>query len=205
MLETLESYIYTGVSFSTFSFDRVSLNCIKYKLSFFRKPYYLSLIKKELAKEPFYLNDVYSVKYFIKSTLNSLSNASLLMNPNLEQIKLVKRLLKRKDVLYSSAFKIVDLSSEIKIKPVCFVLNDRNDYNKYLYIIENFKDVRFIYLEDIYNELKSKTNSQTIFDEVKLKILQDNDSEAFFIDMKIFTNLINDFIFTLNKIAINLY
>ena len=88
---------------------------------------------------------------------------------------------------------------------MCFVLNDRNDYDKYLYIIENFKDVRFIYLEDIYNELKSKTNSQTIFDEVKLKILQDNDSEAFFIDMKIFTNLINDFIFTLNKIAINLY
>ena len=59
-----------------------------------------------------------------------------------------------------------------------------------------------IIIEDIIKEISEKTNSETIFDEIKLKILQDNDSEVYFLDIDIFSNLISDFVFNLNKIAI---
>ena len=51
-------------------------------------------------------------------------------------------------------------------------------------------------------EISEKTNSETIFDEIKLKILQDNDSEVYFLDIGLFSNLISNFIYTLNKISI---
>ena len=44
MLETIDSYIYIGVSFSTFKFDEVSLLCLKYGLSKFRKKKYYKKI-----------------------------------------------------------------------------------------------------------------------------------------------------------------
>lgn len=205
MLETLESYIYTGVSFSTFSFDKVSFLCLKYKLSFVLKRYYLYLIKKELSLNLLFHIDRYSINYFINSTLNSLSNATLVLNPTRDQLKLAKRYLKRKVVLHSTPFKIVDLSSEIKTKPTCFVLNSKNDYQKYAYIVNNFSKVSFIFLDDILEEQNNNEIKESIFDEIKLRILKDNDSEVFFIDLGIFTNLINDFAFSLNKIAINLF
>ena len=205
MLEALESYIYTGISFSTFSFDKVSFWCLKYKLSFIRKLYYLYLIKKELSLDSSFQVNQYSINYFINATLNSLSNATLVLNPTREQLLLTKRYLKRKTILHSTPFKIVDLSSEIKIKPTCFILKNQDDYQKYVYIASNFKTVSYIYLDDILEEQKNKVNSESILDEIKLRILQDNNSEVFFIDLGFYTNLINDFIFSLNKIAINLF
>ena len=84
-------------------------------------------------------------------------------------------------------------------------MKNQDDYQKYVYIASNFKIVSYIYLDDILEEQKNKVNSESILDEIKLRILQDNNSEVFFIDLGFYTNLINDFIFSLNKIAINLF
>ena len=115
MLETIDSYIYTGLSFSTFKFDKVSFLCLKYQLSKFRKRHYFKLIKKELISNPYYnINDA-SIRYLIKSNINSLSTASLLIDPNKNEINFTRKLLKR-EVNYCSSIKIEDFSSEMKTK-----------------------------------------------------------------------------------------
>lgn len=204
MLDTLDSYIYTGVSFSTFSFDEVSLLCLKYILSKFRKKKYFSLIKEQLNNNPYIFDyDDNSINYFIHNILISLENASLIISPTKEEIKLSTKYLKR-DINYSSSFKIIDLSNESKLKKACFVLKERKDAKRLNYLITDFNNYNIIYLEDIIKETKENVNSETLIDEIKLKILQDNDSELFFVFIDIFTNIISDFIYNLNKISINL-
>lgn len=199
MLDTLDSYIYTGVSFSTFLFDEVSFLSIKYSLSWFRKKHFIKLIKKSLMKNNHIQVDDQFIKYYIKSTINSLSNASLVVSPNEKEIKLAKKLLK-KEITYVESFTIDDLSNEIKNQKATFYLNKKDDYYQYENIIKSFKEVDLIYLEDFIKE----NNYGSIIDEIRLKILQENDSEIFFTKIDIFSNMINDFVFTLNKIAINL-
>ena len=88
MLETIDSYIYIGVSFSTFKFDEVSLLCLKYGLSKFRKKKYFNKIKEELRKTKYsFVNDSI-ISYYIHSTLLSLSNSSLIISPSKKEIKL---------------------------------------------------------------------------------------------------------------------
>lgn len=201
MLETIDSYIYIGVSFSTFKFDEVSLLCLKYGLSKFRKKKYFNKIKEELSKTKYsFVNDSI-ISYYIHSTLLSLSNSSLIISPSKKEIKLSSKYLRR-DVAYSSYFKIIDLSLEIKKRNACFVLEKKDDIKRYKFLISDFLNHKVIIIEDIIKEISEKTNSETIFDEIKLKILQDNDSEVYFLDIDIFSNLISDFVFNLNKIAI---
>ncbi|MDD7735355.1 MAG: hypothetical protein SOW55_00930 [Bacilli bacterium] len=201
MLETIDSYIYIGVSFSTFKFDEVSLLCLKYGLSKFRKKKYFNKIKEELSKTKYsFVNDSI-ISYYIHSTLLSLSNSSLIISPSKKEIKLSSKYLRR-DVAYSSSFKIIDLSLEIKKRNACFILEKKDDIKRYKFLISDFLNHKVIIIEDIIKEISEKTNSETIFDEIKLKILQDNDSEVYFLDIDIFSNLISDFVFNLNKIAI---
>lgn len=201
MLETIDSYIYIGVSFSTFKFDEVSLLCLKYGLSKFRKNKYFNKIKEELSKTKYsFVNDSI-ISYYIHSTLLSLSNSSLIISPSKKEIKLSSKYLRR-DVAYSSSFKIIDLSLEIKKRNACFILEKKDDIKRYKFLISDFLNHKVIIIEDIIKEISEKTNSETIFDEIKLKILQDNDSEVYFLDIDIFSNLISDFVFNLNKIAI---
>lgn len=201
MLETIDSYIYIRVSFSTFKFDEVSLLCLKYGLSKFRKKKYFNKIKEELSKTKYsFVNDSI-ISYYIHSTLLSLSNSSLIISPSKKEIKLSSKYLRR-DVAYSSSFKIIDLSLEIKKRNACFILEKKDDIKRYKFLISDFLNHKVIIIEDIIKEISEKTNSETIFDEIKLKILQDNDSEVYFLDIDIFSNLISDFVFNLNKIAI---
>ena len=201
MLETIDSYIYIGVSFSTFKFDEVSLLCLKYGLSKFRKKKYFNKIKEELSKTKYsFVNDSI-ISYYIHSTLLSLSNSSLIISPSKKEIKLSSKYLRR-DVAYSSSFKIIDLSLEIKKRNACFILGKKDDIKRYKFLISDCLNHKVIIIEDIIKEISEKTNSETIFDEIKLKILQDNDSEVYFLDIDIFSNLISDFVFNLNKIAI---
>lgn len=203
MLETIDSYIYTGLSFSTFKFDKVSFLCLKYQLSKFRKRHYFKLIKKELISNPYYnINDA-SIRYLIKSNINSLSTASLLIDPNKNEINLTRKLLKR-EVNYCSSIKIEDFSSEMKTKKAFFFLINENDLKKYDDIISSFENKEIIYLEDLLLLIKNNNSGDTLIDEIKIKILQDIESEIFFTNIDIFSNIVNDFVFTLNKIAINL-
>ena len=91
---------------------------------------------------------------------------------------------------------------EIKKRNACFILEKKDDIKRYKFLISDFLNHKVIIIEDIIKEISEKTNSETIFDEIKLKILQDNDSEVYFLDIDIFSNLISDFVFNLNKIAI---
>lgn len=203
MLETIDSYIYTGLSFSTFKFDKVSFLCLKYQLSKFRKRHYFKLIKKELISNPYYnINDA-SIRYLIKSNINSLSTASLLIDPNKNEINFTRKLLKR-EVNYCSSIKIEDFSSEMKTKKAFFFLTNKDDLQKYDEIILSFENKEIIYLEDLLLLIKNNNSGDTLIDEIKIKILQDIESEIFFTNIDIFSNIVNDFVFTLNKIAINL-
>lgn len=203
MLETIDSYIYTGLSFSTFKFDKVSFLCLKYQLSKFRKRHYFKLIKKELISNPYYnINDAF-IRYLIRSNINSLSTASLLIDPNKNEINLTRKLLKR-EVNYCSSIKIEDFSSEMKTKKAFFFLINENDLKKYDDIISSFDNKEIIYLEDLLLLIKNNNSGDTLIDEIKIKILQDMESEIFFTNIDIFSNIVNDFVFTLNKIAINL-
>ena len=201
MLETIDSYIYIGVSFSTFKFDELSLLCLKYGLSKFRKKKYYKKIEDELNKTKYSFINESIISYYIHSTLQSLENSSLIISPSKKEIKLATKY-SNKEIAYSSSFKIIDLSFEIKQKNACFIFENREDLKRYDYLVSDFVEHKIIILEDILKEISEKTNSETIFDEIKLKILQDNDSEVYFLDIGLFSNLISNFIYTLNKISI---
>ena len=204
MLQKIESYIYTGVSFSTFTFDEVSLLCVKYSLSSFLKFKYFSKIKSILIKSNYFssINDS-DVKYYIHSILQSLSSCSLLISLNQKEVKLASKFLKR-EIDYSSSFKIIDLSEEIKLKTACFIIENEEDKEKYEYVSYYFTKKKFIILNDIINKRKDNPNNEILIDDIKLKILQDDESEIFFVNINLFTNIINDFIYSLNRIAIHL-
>lgn len=201
MIQTLDSYIYTGASFSTFVFDEVSLLCVKYSLSRFRKKKYYSLIKKKVMDSHYVINDERTINYFIHTILLSLSNATLILTTDKKKMRLANKYLDREG-LFAPLFKVVDLSNEITSQNVCFVLRSRNDIRKYQHLFDRFKNKNTIILEEIINEINDKTNSETIYDEIRLKILQDNNSEIFFINMDIFSNFVSDFVYSLNKISI---
>lgn len=201
MIQTLDSYIYTGASFSTFVFDEVSLLCVKFSLSRFRKKKYYSLIKKKLLDSQYVINDDRAINYFIHTILLSLSNATLILTTEKKKMRLANKYLNREG-LYAPLFKIVDLSNEVTSQNVCFVLKCRNDLRKYQHLVDHFKNKNTIILEDVINEINDKTNSETLYDEIRLKILQDNNSEIFFINMDIFSNFVSDFVYSLNKISI---
>ncbi len=201
MIQTLDSYIYTGASFSTFVFDEVSLLCVKYSLSRFRKKKYYSLIKKKVMDIHYVINDERTINYFIHTILLSLSNATLILTTDKKKMRLANKYLDREG-LFAPLFKVVDLSNEITSQNVCFVLRSRNDIRKYQHLFDRFKNKNTIILEEIINEINDKTNSETIYDEIRLKILQDNNSEIFFINMDIFSNFVSDFVYSLNKISI---
>lgn len=204
MLQRIDSYIYTGVSFSTFTFDDISIQCVKYSLSKLFKSKYFRNIKSILIKSNYFdfLTDD-DVKYYIHSTLQSLSSCSLLITLDKKEVKLATRYLKR-EVDFSSSLKIIDLSEEIKLKKACFILEKEEDIEKYEYISYYFKNKQFVILSDIMKERKNKSNNEVLIDDIKLKILQDDGSEIFFVNINLLTNVINDFIFSLNKIAVHI-
>ncbi len=203
MIQALDSYIYTGVSFSTFSFDLISSLCIRYSLAKFTKKRYYSLIYKYLKNKNYFEVNDNSINYFIHNILRSLESATLLLTTNKKEVKLAKKYLK-KEVCYSSPFKIIDLSLESKSKNACFILSSKEEQTRYRILISCFSKVKFIFLDDIIDSLKKSNIDETIYDKIKIKILQDNDSEVFFVSIDIFTNIACEFVYSLNKIAIGL-
>ncbi len=203
MIQTLDSYIYTGLSFSTFSFDKISLLCVRYYLTRFNKKRYYTLICKNLKNKNYFAVDDNSVNYYIHNILRSLNSATLLLTTNKKDVRLAKKYLK-KDICYSSPFKIIDLSSETKLKSACFILLNKEETIRYRILISCFSKVKFIFLNELIESLKNSNSEETIYDQIQIKILQDNDSEVFFVNIDIFTNVACEFVYSLNKIAIGL-
>lgn len=203
MLETIDSYIYTGISFSTFSFDEASLLCVKYALSKFRKKKYRILLKDALIDAAVFYPDEGQIQYFLHGTLKALRDATLLLGTNKKEIRLAEKFLGR-EVPYSRAFKIIDLSSEIRMKKACFIVQNREGKHRYRYVIDYFDRYAVLDLETVRKGIVERTDSETFLDEIKIRILQDNDSEVFFVSAGILSNMVSDFLFSLNKIAIHL-
>lgn len=203
MLETIDSYIYTGISFSTFSFDEASLLCVKYALSKFRKKKYRTLLKDALIDAAVFYPDEGQIQYFLHGTLKALRDATLLLGTNKKEIRLAEKFLGR-EVPYSRAFKIIDLSSEIRMKKACFIVQNREEKHRYRYVIDYFDRYAVLDLETVRKGIIERTDSETFLDEIKIRILQDNDSEVFFVSAGILSNMVADFLFSLNKIAIHL-
>ncbi len=203
MLETIDSYIYTGISFSTFSFDEASLLCVKYALSKFRKKKYRILLKDALIDAAVFYPDEGQIRYFLHGTLKALRDATLLLGTNKKEIRLAEKFLGR-EVPYSRAFKIIDLSSEIRMKKACFIVQNREEKHRYRYVIDYFDRYAVLDLETVRKGIVERTDSETFLDEIKIRILQDNDSEVFFVSAGILSNMVSDFLFSLNKIAIHL-
>lgn len=203
MLETIDSYIYTGISFSTFSFDEASLLCVKYALSKFRKKKYRILLKDALIDAAVFYPDEGQIQYFLHGTLKALRDATLLLGTNKKEIRLAEKFLGR-EVPYSRAFKIIDLSSEIRMKKACFIVQNREEKHRYRYVIDYFDRYAVLDLETVRKGIVERTDSETFLDEIKIRILQDNDSEVFFVSAGILSNMVADFLFSLNKIAIYL-
>lgn len=203
MLETIDSYIYTGISFSTFSFDEASLLCVKYALSKFRKKKYRTLLKDALIDAAVFYPDEGQIQYFLHGTLEALRDATLLLGTNKKEIRLAEKFLGR-EVPYSRAFKIIDLSSEIRMKKACFIVRNREEAHRYRYVIDYFDRYAVLDLETVRKGIIERTDSETFLDEIKIRILQDNDSEVFFVSAGILSNMVADFLFSLNKIAIHL-
>lgn len=203
MLETIDSYIYTGISFSTFSFDEASLLCVKYALSKFRKKKYRILLKDALIDAAVFYPDEGQIQYFLHGTLKALRDATLLLGTNKKEIRLAEKFLGR-EVPYSRAFKIIDLSSEIRMKKACFIVQNREEKHRYRYVIDYFDRYAVLDLETVRKGIVERTDSETFLDEIKIRILQDNDSEVFFVSAGILSNMVSDFLFSLNKIAIHL-
>ena len=201
MLEGIDSYIYSGLSFSTFTFDEVSLLCLKYQTSIFFKKRYLKKIKENLLRNPNNCLDVNTIQYYIHSIIKSIENATLFLTNDKKIIKLLNKYLK-KDVSYSSYFKIIDLSDESKMKNVCFMIPKRSDVEKYRYLMSYFKNYQVVYLEDMVNEVKEETSFETIFDKIKLNMLKDNETEIYFIRFDMYSNIASAYAYDLNKIAI---
>ena len=203
MLETIDSYIYTGISFSTFSFDEASLLCVKYALSKFRKKKYRTLLKDALIDAAVFYPDEGQIQYFLHGTLKALRDATLLLGTNKKEIRLAEKFLGR-EVPYSRAFKIIDLSSEIRMKKACFIVQNREEKHRYRYVIDYFDRYAVLDLETVRKGIVERTDSETFLDEIKIRILQDNDSEVFFVSAGILSNMVADFLFSLNEIAIHL-
>lgn len=203
MLETIDSYIYTGISFSTFSFDEASLLCVKYALSKFRKKKYRTLLKDALIDAAVFYPDEGQIQYFLHGTLKALRDATLLLGTDKKEIRLAEKFLGR-EVPYSRAFKIIDLSSEIRMKKACFIVQNREEKHRYRYVIDYFDRYAVLDLETVRKGIVERTDSETFLDEIKIRILQDNDSEVFFVSAGILSNMVADFLFSLNKIAIHL-
>lgn len=203
MLETIDSYIYTGVSFSTFSFDEASLLCVKYALSKLRKKKYRALLKEALMRAEIFYPDEEQVNYFLHGTLKALKDATLLLSTDKKEIRLTEKFLGR-EVPYSRSFKIIDLSSEIRMKKACFIVRDQKEIHRYRYVIDYFDRYAIVDLQKIRKSENERTNGDTFLDEIKIRILQDNDSEVFFISAGILSNMVAGFLFSLNKMAIHL-
>lgn len=201
MFFELNSYIYTGISFSTFSFNEISLLCLKYSLSRFRKKKYFSLIKEEMKNYSQFQFDDNAIKYYIHSEMKSLVESSVILSSSKKEIKLATKYL-NKEPDYSSSFKIIDLSNEIKMKKACMIVSTNEEKRRNQFIVEDFSSYSFIVLEDILKEIKEKTNTETLLDEIKLKILQDNDSEIYFIRIDLYSNILSNFVYSLNKMGI---
>ena len=83
-------------------------------------------------------------------------------------------------------------------------MTNKDDLQKYDEIILSFENKEILYLDDLLALIKNNDSGDTLIDEIKIKILQDMESEIFFTKIDILSNTVNDFVFTLNKIAVNL-
>lgn len=201
MLERIDSYIYSKVSFSTYYFDDITLNFLKYQLSKLKKRRYIHLISSSLFKSKYNCIDQNNLNYYLYLLKNSLENATLFLNLDKSKLKLLSKYLK-KEINYSNSFKVIDLSNEIKMERTTFILNSKDEIKKYAFLINNFENYNFILMDDIMQELTDNTHSQTIFDLLKLKLLKDQDSEVYFIQQGIYSNVLSLYIYELNKVAI---
>jgi hypothetical protein len=193
MKEDLKNYLYSGVSFSTYKFDELSLLCAKYKLSFFKfAPY--KKIKSILYKDYKDITKI-ELKYFIGKNINALYNSSVLIPSNEKEESVYSKIIYPRNSLEVSPLKSSDLPLEITSKKACFII-DKDKKNQIEYYKNLFKSSKIEYF-DSYR--KGRINEP--IDKIGLFLLQD-DSDIYFVSAGYFTNIVVEQIFNLNKIAI---
>lgn len=196
----LNDYLYSGVSFSTFKFDKLSyLSCkyvmsrIKFFKNYYLKKMYRLIYNKEPKKEELFQKE----KYLAFQNMKALRNSNILISNDKKEIKLYRYIKKKKDADVSEDFSIEDLPFDFHNKMVCLFINNNEDKEKYLYLFDYFKNVKVIELDELEKE-------NLIFDEIKGTILRDDESEIYFVGESIYANYIVSSAYTVNKIAINL-
>lgn len=196
-ISILSDYLFSGLSFSTFKFDEcafMACKCYLTRFTFFRKKYYRIISKyiKDNDEE----DEFRKVKYYINQVIKALRNSSILISTDKKEIKLYKKIKRKEEILISSGFKIDDLPHDAKLKPSCLIVSNNKERMKYSELINHYRSMSFISLEDLGNE-------DYIYDQIKVKLLQD-ESEIYFVGESIYANYIVDSICSVNKIAIHL-
>lgn len=195
----LKDYLFTGVSFSTFKFDKLTaLSCKYVNAKFaFLKGYYLKKIYYTLYNQKPNKNISFQPeKYLAYQTMKALKNSSILISNDPKEIKLYTHFKKKKAIEVSEEFALDDLPLGSNKLKACLFINNKEEEEKYKSIIEYFDDTKIIYIEDLEKE-------DYIFDQIKVTILQD-DSEIYFASPSIYSNYIINSAYSVNKMALHL-
>ena len=195
----LKDYLFTGVSFSTFKFDKLTVLSCKYvntKINILKK-YYLKKIYFSLYNEkPKKDNSFQPEKYISYQTMKALNNSSILISNNPKEIRFYKHFKKNKNIVISKPFDLADLPLGASKMKACLFLNNKEEENLYNELINTFPNIKILYIEDLEKE-------DYVFDQIKVNILQD-DSEIYFASPSIYSNYIINSAYSVNKIAIHL-
>ncbi len=193
MKEYLKDYLYSGTSIQMYRFDELSFLCAKYKTQFF-KFFSFNKIKSILSKDYKHITNR-EVKYFINKSVNALYDSTLIVEPNNKELKLYSKILGSREAIETTIFKSGDLSSGNLNHKACFIIYKDNE-KSIAYYKTLFNESEILYVDDYLGESISN-----VIDKIELELLKD-DSELYFIDAKIYTNVIANQIFNLNKAAI---
>lgn len=193
----LEDYLFSGLSFSTFKFDEATLlacKCYLMKFEIFRRRYYKALHQIIGSN-----NDDLGFrkeKYYIAQIIKALRNSSILVSADPKEIKIYKKIKSNPNVLVANDLCVEDLPLETKGKKACLIIEKDEDRMKYKDIINEFRNIHFIVLDEI-------EDNNFIYDQIKVKILQD-ESDIYFVGKSIYSNYIVNSIYDVNLIAIHL-
>ncbi len=200
MESLIKKYLYIGTSFATFKFDELSFLACKYYLTKFHfvKRIYLKKINSICYKKKKFNPIVNYEKFFIKSTIESLKNSSILISNNQKEIKLYSKI-KKKDINVESKFDISCLNDQILSQETCLIVYSKKDLKKIEYLTTFLDKLKIICLDEIIDD---EFNEEFIFDRLKVRLLQ-GEHELYFIHCEGYDNYIANFLYELNKIVLH--
>ena len=200
MNEILKDYLYTGISFSSFFIDEGVFLCLKVEKSKNPLIRFFNILKLRKYLKHHEDTDeclIGNEKYLIYQNMNALNNSSVLFSKNKGYNKIYSKLKNDRNTLICEKFYLDDLTKESLEEPITLVIKNEDSKEKYKELIDQAKEINYIYLDKI----KEETNRDIIFDAIKVKILQ-YETNIFFIEEGMYANYIANSIFNLNKIAI---